>query len=35
MFTFMPVTADDQAHSVLVETPDELREVAESEQPLH
>jgi hypothetical protein len=34
MFTFMPVGDADLDHGVLVEIPDELREVAASEQPL-
>jgi hypothetical protein len=34
MFTFMPVADGNLDQSVLVEIRDELREVAESEQPL-
>jgi Fic family protein len=33
MFTFMPLAGGDPDRSVLIEIPDELREVAESEQP--
>lgn len=34
MFTFLPITDGDLDRSVLLEIPDELRELAESEQPL-
>jgi Fic family protein len=34
MFTFMPIADGDLDHSVLVEVPDGLRAIAESERPL-
>jgi hypothetical protein len=34
MFTYMPITDGDLDRSVLLDIPDELRELAENEQPL-